>query len=378
MKVLLTGGGTAGHVNPAIAIAYAIRKRYPEADFLFAASDLPHDKANDLIPRTGYGLRHIHIRGMRSPLFHPANLVLPAVMLKARRQAREIIRSFSPDLIVGTGGFACWPVAAEGVSCGIPTAVHESNALPGKAVRQLKHKVDRIFINFPETADLLGLTGAERSKVIRVGNPVMDGFSAVSRETARRQLNLRADDLLVLGFGGSLGAEHLNDALVSLAETIAHDLPHVLLTFAAGKRDYERTAAALQTGTAAGCPRIRLLDYIYDMPVQMAAADLVVSRAGAMTVSELSLLGKAAVLVPSPHVANNHQFRNAQALVRAGAGVCVEEQNLAAGALTRAVLPLLEQTPEREAMGQRLRENFACPDANDVLCDELIRLVREK
>lgn len=378
MKVLLTGGGTAGHVNPAIAIAYAIRERYPDTAFLFAASDLPRDKANDLIPRTGYGLRHIHIRGVRSPLLHPANLALPAVMLKARRQAREIIRSFSPDLIVGTGGFACWPVVAEGASCGIPTAVHESNAMPGKAIRQLKHKVDRIFINFPETADLLSLPDAEQSKILRVGNPVMDGFSTVSREAARRQLNLGTDDLLILGFGGSLGAEHLNDALVALAETVAHKLPHVLLTFAAGKRDYERTAAYLQAGAAAGCPRIRLLDYIYDMPVQMAAADLVVSRAGAMTVSELSLLGKAAVLVPSPHVADNHQFRNAQALVRAGAGVCVEEKDLTDGALTRAVLPLLEQASEREAMGQRLQGEFSCPDANRMICDELIRLAGRK
>ncbi len=376
MKILLTGGGTAGHVNPALAIADAIREREPETQFLFAASDMPRDKANDLIPRAGYELRHIHIRGMRSPAVHPANLALPVIMLRSRRQARAVIRAFEPDLIVGTGGFACWPVVAEGAASGIPTAVHESNALPGKAIMQVRHRVDRIFINFPETADRLGLPDREKGKIVRVGNPIMPGFCAVSREDARRQLGLAPDDVSVLAFGGSLGAERLNDALIALAERIARGMPRVTLTFAAGKRDYERTAANLGSSAAAGCPRVCLLDYIYDMPVRMAAADLVVSRAGAMTVSELSLLGKAAVLVPSPHVADNHQFRNAQALVKAGAGVCVGEDSLPDGALARAVLPLLEQPAERAAMGQRLRAGFACPDANDRLCDGLLRLAR--
>ena len=198
----------------------------------------------------------------------------------------------------------------------------------------------------------------------------------MSRADARKQLGLAPDEVSVLAFGGSLGAERLNDALVALAERVARDLPHVTLTFAAGKRDYDRTAENLKGSAAAGCPRISLLDYIYDMPVRMAAADLVVSRAGAMTVSELSLLGKAAVLVPSPYVADNHQLRNAQALVRAGAGVCVEEDGLPGGALERAVLPLLAQSAERAAMGQRLQEGFACPDANERLCVELLRLAR--
>ena len=149
---------------------------------------------------------------------------------------------------------------------------------------QVRHRVDRIIINFPETADRLNLTGRERDRIIRVGNPILPGFGAVSRADARKQLGLAPDEVSVLAFGGSLGAERLNDALVALAERVARDLPHVTLTFAAGKRDYDRTAANLKGSAAAGCPRISLLDYIYDMPVRMAAADLVVSRAGAMTV----------------------------------------------------------------------------------------------
>lgn len=378
MKVLLTGGGTAGHVNPALAIAGEIRAHQPDAQFLFAASALPRDKANDLVPHAGYELKPIHIRGLRSPIYHPANLALPAVMLRARREARRLIRTFEPDLIIGTGGYACWPVVAEGAALGIPTALHESNALPGKAVRQLAHKVDRIFINFPETAARLGLSETEQGKVVRVGNPTVPGFGEVSREQARASLNVAPDEVYIVAFGGSLGAEHLNDALVELAEKLSESFPRVKLTFAAGRRDMTRTTENLKQSRAYGCSRVRLVEYIYDMPVQMAAADLVISRAGAMTVSELALTGKAAVLVPSPYVADNHQLRNAEALATADAGMCVEEKELARGDLWRAVSPLIEDAARRQDMGRRARERFACPNANRELYRELMRLIREK
>lgn len=376
MKLLLTGGGTAGHVNPALAIAAAMQERDPGLEVLFAASALPRDKANDLVPRAGYELRHIRIRGLQRPVYHPRNLALPVVMLRARREASRLIRDYAPDLIVGTGGFACWPVVAEGAARGIPTAVHESNAQPGKAILQVKHQVDRIFINFPGTEERLGLSQKEKGKVLRVGNPVMPGFGSLSREEARRALGLAPEDTYILAFGGSLGAENLNDALVTLSERLVLARPSLYLTFAAGKRDMARTQDRLRGSAAAACPRVRLVDYLYDMPVQMAAADVVISRAGAMTVSELALSGKAAVLVPSPFVADDHQLRNAQALVKAGAGLCVEEQELPDGRLETAVLSLLESPQTRREMGIRIREGFACPDANQVLCRELLALVQ--
>lgn len=372
MRILLTGGGTAGHVNPALAIAAAIRAHQPSADFLFVSSDLPGDKAGDLVRRAGYELETVHIRGLRRPVFHPANLTLPFVMQKARRVARRLIQDFHPDLIVGTGGYACWPVVSEGAALGIPTAVHESNALPGKAICQVKHRVDRIFINFPETAGRLGME--KDPKVIRVGNPHMAGFDTVNREEARRTLGLSPEETYVLAFGGSLGAEHLNDGLVSLADTLARSCPGAVLCHAAGKRDFQRTRENLHRTGADACPRIKLTDYIYDMPTRMAAADLVISRAGAMTVSELALTGKAAVLVPSPYVADNHQHRNAMALVGVGAGVCVEEKDIPGGGLTRAVQPLLGDRAARERIGREIRNRFACPEANEIIYQELMKL----
>lgn len=370
MNILLTGGGTAGHINPALAIASTIRAHQPDAKLLFVASDRPSDKAEDLIGRAGYHLEKLHIRGLRRPVFHPANLTLPVTMLRSRHAAGRLIDDFRPDLIVGTGGFACWPVVAEGAARHIPTVLHESNALPGKAICQLKGKVDKLLIHFPETAARLGMEGD--SRVVRVGNPHMEGFSTMTKVEARRALGLLPGQTYLLAFGGSLGAEHVNDALVNLSVTIAAQYPQVLLHYAAGKRDYARTKQRLEATAAATCPRVQLMEYIYDMPLRMAAADLVISRAGAMTVSELALTGKAAVLVPSPYVADNHQYKNAMALVHEGAGVCVEEKDLADGALEKAVLALVKDAEARERMGQRLKESFATPEANETIYRELM------
>ena len=373
MRILMTGGGTAGHVNPALAIAETIKEQQPDAEIAFVASALPRDKANDLVPRAGYPLHTVHIQGLTRPVWSPSNLKLPILMVKSKGEAGKIIDAFKPDLIVGTGGFACWPLCAMGVKRGIPTAIHESNALPGKAVMKLKDKADLVMVNFNETIDRLGMK--EGSHVVRVGNPMMPGFSTVSREEARRTLGLAPDELYVLSFGGSLGAEYVNDAVVKLAAELTEN-PRVKLIHAAGKRDYDRILADWNATAAGKCERMTLTDYIYDMPVRMAAADLVISRAGAMSVSELALLGKAAILIPSPYVAEQHQLKNAMALVHEGAGACVEEHTLPEGALSKRVKALLEDPVTRLEMGEKIREKFACPDANERIYACLMDIVR--
>ncbi len=376
MRILMTGGGTAGHVNPALAIAATIQEKQPDAEIAFVASALPTDKAVDLVPRAGYTLETVHIRGAVRPLWKPANLKLPFVMAKSLGEAEDIVKTFRPDLIVGTGGYACWPTCRTGIKKGIPTVLHESNALPGLAVRKLKSRADLVLVNFAETLDRLGLSeGGNRPRAARVGNPIMPGFCQISREEARARLGLSPSDLYVLAFGGSLGAENVNDAVVKLASALTES-PAVRLTLSTGKRDYPRIQAAWKASPAGDCPRMELLEYIYDMPYRMAAADLVISRAGAMSISELALTGKASVLIPSPNVAENHQFKNAMALVKEGAGLCVEESNLPDGVLTQAVTDLLDNAQKRADMGRRIREGFACPDANERIYDQLMGLLR--
>lgn len=372
MRILMSGGGTAGHVNPALAIAATIQEHQPDAEIAFAASALVRDKAGDLVPRAGYPLHTIHIQGLARPIWTPSNIKLPLIMAQAKREAGRLIDEFRPDLIVGTGGFACWPVCHMGIKRGIPTALHESNALPGKAVMRLKNHADAVLVNFAETAERLGIPNA-----IHVGNPIMSGFSALSRAAARRKLGLSDQDFFILSFGGSLGAEYVNDAVLTLAATLADDrrYDHVRLLHAAGKRDVERNRLAWSRAGLEALPRFTLADYIYDMPLQMAAADLVISRAGAMSLSELSLMGKAVILIPSPYVAEQHQLKNAMALVSKGAAVCVEEHTLPDGTLTAAVRELLENPARRAAMEGNIR-SFARPDANERIYDALMSIVK--
>ncbi len=380
MKVLMTGGGTAGHVNPALAIAATLREKHPEAEIAFAASALARDKAGDLVPRAGYPLHTVHIRGMIRPVWSPTNLRLPYYMIKSKAEAGRLIDTFKPDLIVGTGGFACWPVCRMGIKKRVPTALHESNALPGKAIERLAGRADLVMTNFEETVARLG--GKEH--MLRVGNPMMPGFSTVSREEARRALGLSSEEIYVLSFGGSLGAEYVNEAVVRLAATIAGagngicSTDHVVLHHAAGKREYDRIRALWDATPAGACPRTLLLDYIYDMPTRMAAADLVISRAGAMSLSELALTGKAAILIPSPYVAEQHQLKNALALVHQEAALCVEEHTLKDGALTEAALALIGDVAGRARMGKNIRTHFACPDANERIYEALMHIIMPK
>ena len=221
MRILFTGGGTAGHVNPALAIAAAMKERYPDAEIAFVASDGARDKANDLVPRAGYPLHTVHIRGMVRPVFMPANLKLPYYMIRAKREAAQIVREFRPDLIVGTGGYACWPLCRVGIAQGIPTVIHESNAIPGKAIMKLAKGADRVLVNFEATADMM-IKHTHPDQVVRVGNPMMPGFARYSRAAARSELGLSDNDLYILSFGGSLGAEYVNDAVVNLAVSLAY------------------------------------------------------------------------------------------------------------------------------------------------------------
>ena len=376
MRILFTGGGTAGHVNPALAIAAAMKERYPDAEIAFVASDGARDKANDLVPRAGYPLHTVHIRGMARPIIMPSNLKLPYYMIRARREAAQIVEDFRPDLIVGTGGYACWPLCRVGIARRIPTVIHESNAVPGKAIERLAKGADRVLVNFEATAKTMR-KHARWDRVIRVGNPMMPDFARYSRTTARRELGLGEKDLYILSFGGSLGAEYVNDAVVRLAASLAADgNEHVRLLHAAGKRDFSRISAAWDAVPAAAQERIRLTEYIYDMPRQMAAADLVISRAGAMSISELSLLGKAAIFIPSPYVTGQHQLKNAMALVREGAARCVEERDLVTGALEHEVRSLINDPAARGFMAMSIREKFAMPDANQRICEILTEVCR--
>ena len=233
MRVLLTGGGTGGHINPALAIADMIKANDPEAKIAFVGTKKGME--NQLIPKEGYHLYHIEIQGIRRSL-SPANLKTAYLVMTSPHKAKKIIEEFQPDLVIGTGGYVCWPLLRAAASMGVPSMVHESNALPGVAVRQLQKKVDVILTNFEATADLL----KEKKKVVNVGNPLRMGYSHVDRESARRQLGIPDSvEKVILSFGGSLGAAKLNEAAIDVMReyVLSHD--KVMHVHSGGTRGYE-------------------------------------------------------------------------------------------------------------------------------------------
>ena len=265
MRVLMTGGGTGGHVYPALAIAQIIKNNVPGAEIAFVGTKRGIE--NRLIPEAGYCLYHIEIQGLRRSL-SPSNFKTAYLVMTSPKKAKEIIREFKPDLVIGTGGYVCWPLLRAAASMGIPSMVHESNALPGVAVRQLQGKVDVILTNFAQTAQLL----KAKDKIVHVGNPLRGECETLRREEARRKLNIPMDQFMILSFGGSLGAQKLNEAAVGLMRSFGSTKENVTHVHAGGARGYENARSLFSAYGLDRNERLILKDYIYDMPLRMAAA----------------------------------------------------------------------------------------------------------
>lgn len=368
----MTGGGTGGHVNPALAIADTIRQNEPDSEIIFVGTS--HGKETELVPRAGYELRFIEIQGIARSL-SLTNIKTAWYILTAPRKAERLIREFAPDVVVGTGGYACWPTLKAAAKLGIPTAVHESNALPGLAVRKLQRQVDRILINFEQTRERLT---APQEKVIRVGNPLRGGFGAVTSQQAKEQLGVNNYKHIVICFGGSLGAATLNRNGLRFMQQFVASHPEVLYVHAAGMRFYQEMKASYDALGLDGTPNIRLCDYIHDMHLWMSAADVVISRSGAMTVSELALMQKSCILIPSPNVADDHQYKNARVLGDANAAVVIRDSELdELDRYTREIASLLEDPLKRAELSANIVA-FADRDANRRIYEELRALICEK
>lgn len=376
MRVLLTGGGTAGHINPALAIAELIRRNSPNAEIAFVG--IRGGKEEDLVPREGYRLYYVRSKGIRrsfrpSAMLSNAHALWLAAWSPHARTTRAILDEFRPDIVIGTGGYACWPIMAAAARRGIPTALHESNALPGLAVRKLQKKVDRIWTNFEGTAALL----ERKDCVRRVGNPLREGFGTLPKQAARERLGLAPDERLVLCFGGSLGAEALNRAVADAMAELAPEQKHIRFCLASGKRDFAEMQEYFRQKGLEQAENCVLKEYIYDMPVWMSAADLAVTRAGAMTLSELGRMALPSVLIPSPYVADNHQYLNAKAFADAGASVLVEEKELAGGRLTEVLRELPVDAARLDGMS-RAAHTFAGDDAGKCIWEDIVSLTERK
>ena len=371
MKVLLAGGGTAGHINPAIAIANTVKARDKSAEIAFIGTKKGME--NTLVTKAGYPIHHIEMRGLRRSL-SLSNIKTAYYYFTAPMKAKKLLLDYQPDVVIGTGGYLSWPLLHAAAKLGIPTAVHESNAIPGKAVKMLEQDVDRIYINFPTTEQYF----TETDKILCVGNPLITIPDTKTEEDLFKKLDIPANTKKVLlSFGGSLGAQRVNEEVLALMRDYTAHHPEIFHIHATGKIEYEDAMAMAKEYGIDDKPNIRLVEYIYDMPLWEKAADAVICRAGAMTIAEMALLGKACILIPSPNVANNHQYENAKRLADAGAAIMHEEKNLTPEALIASVQSILENEETAASLRESVKA-FAKPNAAEDIYKDLLLLSSEE
>ncbi len=350
MRVLLCGGGSAGHVNPAIAIGETILRNAPQSQIAYVTTVKGIE--NKLVSYKKYT---INIKGLKRN-FSPSNIKTAFLTLEAIKKSKQIINEFSPDIIVGTGGYATYPVICAGHKMGVKTVLHESNVVPGKAIKLLQNKADIIFTNFSESIDYF----RKKERVLHVGNPLRHGFNSYNKNDVKNALGIK-EKYVVLCYGGSLGAEKINMSAIGVIENFIKYQKDVRLILATGGREYHSVMQIIKHKGLEKLKNITIVDYIYDMPEKMAIADVVVSRAGAMTISELSASKKCSILIPSPNVANNHQYKNAQALEKSDAAVVITEDK--SYLLTEILKDLLNDQRRRNIMAENINK-FYLPNAN--------------
>ncbi len=373
MRVLVSGGGTAGHINPALSIADKIKSVYNDAVIEYVGT--PKGMENALAKEAGYKIHHIEVRGFKRKLtFSNVDAAVKAVTSVIK--AKKIIREFKPDIVIGTGGYVSWPLVKAASKMKIKTAIHEQNAVPGVTTKMLSKYVDKIMISFESSRAFLN---CDESKIIFVGNPVSEKMLKADKKTSREKLGISPDKTVILSAGGSLGAKMVNAAAYELIKNYSLKNENIIHFHATGRGGYDEQAKLYKelgfaevsedTLTKDG---VTVKKYIYNMDEMLSAADIVVCRAGAMTLSEIACLGKAAVIIPSPNVTNNHQFKNTKVLVDGEAAVCIEEKDLTGEKLIQEVSKYADDKEYRAKTEENIKK-FAVYDT----LERIIGVVKE-
>ena len=343
LRVLLAGGGTAGHINPALAIAEIIKSEYPDAQFCFAGN--PAKLEAKLVPQNGYRFEPIKIEGFQrsmSPENIKRNLRALYYVSRSGSRVKEIIKDFKPDLVIGTGGYVSGPVVRKAAQMGIKTAIHEANAFAGMTTKMLSKQVDVIMLTVKETKNL---DESVKDKTVVTGLPVRKAFELKTKAAAKRELGFADDEICILSSGGSLGAKVLNEQIAKVLKWYQDNDIKVNHIHSYGTyKEYADYIVQLEEQgiKVKDNPRLMIKDYI-NMPLCMAAADLVISRCGASTLAEIEAVGRGAILIPSPMVAENHQYHNGMVLQNAGAGFVFEEKNLKEDTIINKINELISE-----------------------------------
>lgn len=361
-RLIVSGGGTGGHIFPAVAIANAFRERHPDAKILFVGAKGRMEMTR--VPEAGYKIVGLWISGLQRKLTL-SNLLFPVKLLVSYVRAMVIVKKFNPDVVVGTGGYASGPMMLAATRSKVPTLIQEQNSFAGLANKQVAGKVGKVCVAYE---------GMERyfpaSRIVVTGNPVRKDILNVGekREKALVHYGFEEDRKTLLVIGGSLGARTINESLVSGIDKLID--AGVQVIWQTGKAYYDTVRPRLEKIDRR---RLRLFDFLRDMDLAYAAADVVISRSGALAVSELCIAGKPSILVPSPNVAEDHQTKNAMALVERDAAVMVTDKDASSTLVDEALKLLFD-----ESRAARLRENIAAmakPRATEDIVDEIEKLI---
>lgn len=373
MRVIIAAGGTAGHINPALAIADKIVNVFPESKVLFVGTPLGME--SKLVKKAGYDFHGIKMAGIQRRLSITnikRNVKAVYYYAAAFPHVKKLIEEFKPDICVGTGGYVCGAVLREAARMGIKTVTHESNSFPGITTKLLSKTADRVFVFSEDTLNHL----KHREKCVITGNPLRNNIPIEEKAAARKRLGLR-DGFTILSLGGSLGANRINAAVAELMawEQQKGGINHIHSYGGNGKDTFGGLLE--EKGVDKSSDRLILKEYIDNMYTCMCAADLIVSRAGSMTLTEIMAIGRPSVLVPYPNATENHQYYNAKTLQDADAAILREDKDLTGEWLIRTAEELYNNPSRLESMGVKARQ-MAKTDAADVILSEILDLVGEK
>lgn len=375
MKILFAAGGTGGHINPALAVAGKIRERMgDDAEILFVGT--PTHMETRLVPAAGFNFESVDVRGFYRGLSWnniKRDTVAVFKMFSGSRAAKKIIKDFQPDVAIGFGGYVSGPVIREAHKLGVPTAIHEQNAFPGITNKALAKEVDLVMLTSEDAEKRMEC----KNKPIVTGLPVREEMIRTNRAECRKKLGIPDDKLLILSMGGSLGADTINEAMIDLIAAKKDD-GDCYYIHSMGQYGLYVPERLKEKGVDVEKRNdIDVREYISDMDVCMPAADIVICRSGASSLYEIRALGKASILIPSPNVAENHQYYNAMELVNNHAAMIIEEKDLTGEKLLKMVNGLVHNPDEIHTM-EKNAKSMAILDATDRIADHLLELAETK
>ena len=373
MRVIIAAAGTAGHINPGIAIANKIKEEQKDSKIIFIGTT--RGLENDLVPRAGYELKTIEAYGL-SKKITIENIKKMYKTLKGYSQAKQIIKEFNPDVVIGTGGYICGATISAAHSLGIPTVLHESNAFPGKAVKMLARKTDTILVSFEDAKSRI----KNSKNIVFTGTPVKitkKDYGINEKNKIVQDTGLKVTKPIVLIFGGSQGAQKINEAILGILENKLNKNYQII--WATGPKQYDIIKEKLQDKNVSinNIENAKIVPYIYNMEEVMNVSDLIVARSGAMTITEISNLGKPSILIPLPNVSGNHQLYNAKVLENVGAAKIILNDELSNENLNTNIEKIVLNKNKVEEMSKNALK-VSTTDAKEKIYNEIVKVVKEK